>query len=109
MRVAPASRALRASSEGVLDVADAGGGAAGPFEARQAGEARAEVPVGALHYGSFPIDVPPLRLPCDFADPALADDGDLDLAWVLQVRLYLLGDVVGELGGDAVVYFGGLD
>ena len=35
--------------EGVFEVGDAGGRAAGAFDAGQAGEARAEVPVGAFH------------------------------------------------------------
>src|SRR5215213_4227126 len=42
--------------ERVLDVGDAGRTAAGPLHAGKAGEASAEVPVGALHYSSFRID-----------------------------------------------------
>src|SRR5215217_5771113 len=49
------------------------------------------------------------RLPGHLADPALADNRHFYLAGILEVGLYLLGDVVGELGGDSVVHFGGLD
>ena len=40
----------RQLEEGVFDVGDAGGTAASPLHARQAGEARSKVPVGAFHY-----------------------------------------------------------
>src|SRR5215203_1263945 len=45
----------------------------------------------------------------DLAHAALADHGYFDLAGVFEVGLYLFGDVVGELGGYAVVYLRGLD
>src|SRR5918994_452412 len=48
-------------------------------------------------------------LPGHLANPALADNRHLYLARILEVTLYLLGDVVGQLGGDTVVHFGGLD
>src|SRR5215213_7101632 len=49
------------------------------------------------------------RLPGHLADPALADNRHLYLTGILEVGLYLLGDIVGQLGGDPVVHFGGLD
>src|SRR5918995_98956 len=48
-------------------------------------------------------------LPGHLANPAFADNRHLYLAGILEVTLYLLGDVVGQLGGDTVVHLGGLD
>src|SRR5215212_1517245 len=84
MLVAPASRALRASSRPVRRAKPAPRSLEGPS-----------------------TSVP--RLPGHLADPALADNRHFYLAGILEVGLNLLGDVVGELGGDSVVHFGGLD
>src|SRR5829696_2720839 len=50
-----------------------------------------------------------LLLPRELGGAALANDRDPDLTGVLELFLYLLRDVEGELGGDAVIHLGGLD
>src|SRR5215211_5684887 len=102
MWAAPASRALRsnsrrASSTWVMRE--------GPRLAPSTPVRRAKPSPRSLYGPSTSVP----GLPGHLADPALADNGHLYLAGVLEVCFYLLGDVVGELGGDAVVHFGGLD
>src|SRR5215211_113215 len=102
MWAAPASRALRsnsrrASSTWVMRE--------GPRLAPSTPVRRAKPAPRSLYGPSTSVP----GLPGHLADPALADDRHLYLAGVLEVSLYLLGDVVGELGGDTVVNLGGLD
>src|SRR5215212_1860911 len=102
MWAAPASRALRsnsrrASSTWVMRE--------GPRLAPSTPVRRAKPAPRSLYGPSTSVP----GLPGHLADPALADNGHLYLAGVLEVCFYLLGDVVGELGGDTVVHFRGLD
>src|SRR5215203_3222835 len=102
MWAAPASRALRAnsrraSSTWVMRV----GARRGPST-----PVRRAKPAPRSLYG--PSTSAPL-LPGHLANPALADNRHLYLARILEVSLYLLGDIVGQLGGDTVVHFRGLD
>src|SRR5918993_72786 len=102
MWAAPASRALRASSRR----------ASSTWVMREGARRVPSTPVRRAKpaprslYGPS-TSVP--RLPGHLADPALADNRHLYLAGILEVGLYLLGDVVGQLGCDPVVHFGGLD
>src|ERR687898_398987 len=102
MLAAPASRALRASSRRASSTWVMREGARrGPST-----PVRRAKPAPRSLYG--PSTSVPL-LPGHLANPALADNRHLYLAGILEVTLYLLGDVVGQLGGDTVVHFGGLD
>src|ERR671920_2243385 len=102
MWVAPASRALRANSRRASSTWVMREGARrGPST-----PVRRAKPAPRSLYGPS-TSVP--RLPGHLADPALADNRHLYLTGILEVGLYLLGDIVGQLGGDPVVHFGGLD
>src|SRR5215207_5352712 len=102
MWAAPASRALRASSRRASSTWVMREGARrGPST-----PVRRAKPAPRSLYG--PSTSVPL-LPGHLANPAFADNRHLYLAGILEVTLYLLGDVVGQLGGDTVVHFGGLD
>src|SRR5918999_3183436 len=102
MWAAPASRALRANSRRASSTWVMREGARrGPST-----PVRRAKPAPRSLYG--PSTSVPL-LPGHLANPALADNRHLYLARILEVTLYLLGDVVGQLGGDTVVHFGGLD
>src|SRR5919107_3772728 len=102
MWAAPASRALRANSRRASSTWVMREGARrGPST-----PVRRAKPAPRSLYGPS-TSVP--RLPGHLADPALADNRHFYLAGILEVSLYLLGDVIGELGGDSVVHFGGLD
>src|SRR5918993_4735954 len=102
MWAAPASGALRANSRRASSTWVMREGARrGPST-----PVRRAKPAPRSLYG--PSTSVPL-LPGHLANPALADNRHLYLAGILEVTLYLLGDVVGQLGGDTVVHFGGLD
>src|SRR5829696_171953 len=102
MWAAPASRALRANSRRASSTRVMREGARrGPST-----PVRRAKPAPRSLYG--PSTSAPL-LPGHLANPALADNRHLYLARILEVTLYLLGDVVDQLGGDTVVHFGGLD
>src|SRR5918995_2348301 len=102
MWAAPASRALRANARRSSPTGGREEGARwGPST-----PVRRAKPAPRSLYG--PSTSVPL-LPGHLANPALADNRHLYLAGILEVTLYLLGDVVGQLGGDTVVHFGGLD
>src|SRR5215208_1717436 len=102
MWAAPASRALRASSRRASSTQVM---REGPRRAPSTPVRRAKPAPRSLKGPSTSVP----RLPGHLADPALADNRHLYLAGILEVGLYLLGDVVGELGGDSVVHFRGLD
>src|SRR5215210_8932895 len=102
MRAAPASRALRASSRR----------ASSTWVMREGPRRTPSTPVRRAKPAPRSLWGPSTRdprLPRYLADPALSDNGHLYLARILQVRLYLLGNVVGQLGGDPVVHLRGLD